>query len=225
MQKNNLIIQHWSGDLPKWAFLAEESIKKYCENIDCSYQRISDSNFIDIKINKNIKQTMSLQKMNILSDRWDEYDDVCMLDMDMVATKKCENIFKYTGIGRLHKKSMQSKNSSKNGKLWPNLYHQGLPMFFGNCIKFTKKERKELRSAIDKEEIFNSFSEQGVPPNDEILMHHLFYKTGIISSKEVLELPHDRFCDLPEESHSEASLLHFCGPRKNSIIHYKDRLI
>ena len=48
-------------------------------------------------------------------------------------------------------------------------------------------------------------------------MHHLFHVTGILKDHKELQLPHDRFCDLPEEAHKDATLLHFCNARKNNI--------
>ena len=80
-----------------------------------------------------------------------------------------------------------------------------------------KEYRKELRKALKKDIIDNNKSADGLPPNDEILMHHLFYVTGILKDHKELQLPHDRFCDLPEEAHKDATLLHFCNARKNNI--------
>jgi hypothetical protein len=153
----------------------------------------------------------------MLNQKYDEYDNVLLLDMDMLATNNFDNIFNYEGVGRLHKKGMSKVDGSKNGRKWPKLYTQDEPMFFGNCVKLNREERIQLRSALDDEVIHNSISEDGLPPNDEIIMHYLITKTGALKNKNKLEIPHNRFCDLPEEAHPQATLLHYCGPRKNKI--------
>jgi len=42
-------------------------------------------------------------------------------------------------------------------------------------------------------------------------------KSGALKDKNELQLPHDRFCDLPEEAAHNATLLHYCGNRKNQL--------
>ena len=147
---------------------------------------------------------------------YDEYDNVLMLDMDMMATSHIDNIFDYEGIGRLHLKSMSGLNNSRS-RLWPSLYKEGAPAFFGNCVKFTKEERITLRSGYNKKEILDA-SNGDLPPNDEVIMHYLMHKTGVLKDKTTIELPHDRFCDLVEEAHPKATLIHYCGPRKDYIL-------
>ena len=114
----------------------------------------------------------------ILNKKYDEYDSVLLLDMDMLYTGVIDDIFKYEGVGRLHKKGMTEANASKNGRKWPKLYNQGEPMFFGNCLKFSREERINLREHLKDDIIHKSISDDGLPPNDEIIMHHLIVKSG-----------------------------------------------
>ena len=90
-------------------------------------------------------------------------------------------------------------------------------MFFGNCLKFSREERINLREHLKDDIIHKSISDDGLPPNDEIIMHHLIVKSVTLKDKNELQLPHDRFCDLPEESAHNATLLHYCGNRKNQL--------
>lgn len=213
----NLIVQHWCGPSQRWAELAEQTIRMYSKNVGAEYHLIKDYPMGDMIAQKQSKPYLVLQKLYVLNEAFDHYDDVLLLDMDMIATKVMDNIFSYPGIGRLHKKGMSDINASKNGRKWPTLYKQGEPMFFGNCVKLNKHQRKELRSALKKDIIDNNMSSDELPPNDEILLHHLLSVTGILKDQDILELPHDRFCDLPEEAHQDATLLHFCGGRKWKI--------
>ena len=34
----NLIMQHWNGDLPRWAQLAERTVREYAEDIGVEYE-------------------------------------------------------------------------------------------------------------------------------------------------------------------------------------------
>ena len=196
----NLIVQHWCGPSQRWAELAEQTIRMYSKNVGAEYLLIKDYPMGDMIAQKQSKPYLVLQKLYVLNEAFDHYDDVLLLDMDMIATKVMDNIFNYPGIGRLHKKGMSVVNASKNGRKWPTLYKQG-----------------ELRFALKKDIIDNNMSSDELPPNDEILLHHLLYVTGILKDQDTLELPHDRFCDLPEEAHQDATLLHFCGGRKWKI--------
>ena len=211
----NLILQHWNGTLPPWAIKCKESIQGYAETIGADYKLLSGYPFVKPPSKFEIKPWTVIQKIHMIHESYDDYENVLMLDMDMLATKHVDDIFKYEGIGRLHRKSMSGLNNSRS-RLWPALYVKGKPAFFGNCVKLNRYERIQMRSVCDLDEILAA-SNGDTPPNDEIIMHHLMCKSNVLDNKDVLELPHDRFCDLVEEAHPKATLLHFCGPRKNSI--------
>tara|TARA_B100000575_G_C23143302_1_gene666136 strand:- start:8915 stop:9634 length:720 start_codon:yes stop_codon:yes gene_type:complete len=221
--KGNIIVQHWSGPKHEWVRWAEKSVRKYCKTIGCEYELLTDFPLGDIVEQKKEKPYQVIQKLSVLGERFDKYEQLLLLDMDMVATPVAENVFNHKGIGRLHLVGMEQANASKNGRKWPNLYHEDYPMFFGNFIKLNRQQRRTLHAALvnNKEEIINkNFSEDGLPPNDEIILHHLFYLTGAFryaSDHNDIQVPHMRFCDLPEESHPNATFLHFCNSRKNQI--------
>lgn len=220
----NLIIQHWDTDensLPRWAKLAVLSIKKYSERIGCEYKLVTG--FPMEQFSFDAKPVG--QKLCAIMEEYDKYDDVLILDTDMVATTICENIFEHQGIGRLHKKGMAKIDGSKNGKTWPGMWEQDFPMFFGNCVKLNREQRIGIREVFpSKEFLYENRSIEGRPPNDEVVLSYCLRK-GKIELGNKLELPHAQFCDLPEEAVPHASLLHFCGPRKNNIINWQSRLI
>ena len=213
----NIILQHWSGQLQSWAVKCKNSVEKYAEQSGADYEFLEDYPMGDFFKNKNTKPFLVVQKIHMISEKYDDYDNVLMLDMDMLATKHFDNIFDYEGIGRLHKKGMKAAHLSKNGRKWPKLYKQGFPMFFGNCVKFGRQDRIAMRKCLDRDILNKGMSDDGLPPNDEIIMHYLMHTAGILKDKKVLELPHERFCDLPEEAHPKATFLHYCGSRKNQI--------
>ena len=213
----NIILQHWHGTKKFWVAKCENSIRKYAKDIGADYELLSGFPMGEWFPNFDTKPWLVVQKLFILNKKYDEYDNVLLLDMDMLYTGVIDDIFKYEGVGRLHKKGMTEANASKNGRKWPKLYNQGEPMFFGNCLKFSREERINLREHLKDDIIHKSISDDGLPPNDEIIMHHLIVKSGALKDKNELQLPHDRFCDLPEEAAHNATLLHYCGNRKNQL--------
>lgn len=218
----NLILQHWNNKMPEWCRVATESIKLYAKDIGVEYKLISGWPMGEFR-------GAVSQKIAVVLPEWDKYDDVVMLDSDMVYSGVADDCFKYEGVGRLHFKAMKSKENSKQGRYWPNLYKQGSPLFFGNFVKLTKLERVALRQHIPSQEMVEanksdpslSSYNTSMPPNDEQTLHYMIHRSGALEGKKELQVPHDRFCDLPEESHPKASLLHFCGSsRKRNIESY-----
>lgn len=211
----NLILQHWNGPLPQWAKKCRDSMQKYANQCNADYTLLTGYPFIQPPTNFEVKPWTVIQKIHMIDSVYDQYENVLMFDMDMLVTDNFDNIFDYEGIGRLHLKSMSGLNNSRS-RLWPKLYKEGAEAFFGNCVKLTLQERVALRSVLNKNEILDA-SNGDIPPNDEIIMHYLLHKSGVLSSKTVVQLPHDRFCDLVEEAHPKATILHYCGNRKNTI--------
>ena len=217
----NLILQYWTGNLPEWARLAMESIKLYAKDINADYELVTGWPLGEFR-------GVVSQKVCLVMEKYDVYDNVVMLDTDMVYTGIKDDCFKYDGVGRLHLKAMASKETTKQGRYWPNLYKVNEPLFFGNFVKLTREQRIAIRPYLPDEKFIRenmsdpslSRFKTSMPPNDEQTLHYMFHMSGIFGDKSLLNVPHDKFCDLPEESHTEATLMHFCNERKNKIVDY-----
>lgn len=209
----NLILQHWDGALPPWARLSGDTISAYAAQIGAEYRLILGNPL-------GAEFGPWAQKLHVIDAEWDAYDSVVMLDMDMVATAVGDDLFDYPGVGRLHRRAMTAVGGSATGRDNPKLYHQGAPVFFGNFVKLTRPERQALRGAFDREYVLAAGNQNRTKLHDESILHHLVHTSQALASRDVLEVPHDRFCDLPEEAHPDASLLHFCRHRKSQIATY-----
>ena len=99
-----------------WVAKCENSIRKYAEDIDADYELLSGFPMGEWFPNFDTKPWLVVQKLFILNKKYDEYDNVLLLDMDMLYTGVIDDIFKYEGVGRLHKKGMTEANASKNGR-------------------------------------------------------------------------------------------------------------
>ena len=90
-------------------------------------------------------------------------------------------------------------------------------MFFGNFIKMDKFTRTKIAPFLPKSEDFVKYKHEGEEPNDEIILSWMMRQASWFMPAQV---DHPRFCDLPEEAASNATLIHFCGGRKRNIIQW-----
>jgi hypothetical protein len=231
---DNIILQHFDGKLPDWAKVAKKTVERYALEIGVDYEHV-----VGTPCGK--EQGPYTQKMHMLNEKYDDYDQVLMLDMDVAATKTYENIFDIPQIGVLHDRAMKSASNVKNR--WENnkLYKQGHHVFFGSVIKLTKDMRKELRKFINWS-YFNECINYNYG-SDELVLHYLFWNTGLLKDKSYYEIcmrrdgvnlsdihvrNYDRFdrkfANQPEDSEKNASLIHFCAHRKNFLIPYMKKI-
>lgn len=204
----NLILQHWNGPLPEWARLATATIEKYAKSCGADYH-------LETGYPMGKERGVLAQKLIFLDKKFDSYNEVLLLDTDMVATHIYDNVFHNVGVGRLHRKGMEKLEGSRNGRKWPHFWEHNYPMFFGNFVKLGVQERMRIREHLPPVEDFVKYKDQGEEPNDEIILSYMMRKAGLNMPHEV---DHPRFCDLPEEAHRDATLIHFCGGRKRNII-------
>lgn len=219
----NIILQHWAGPLPRWAELAKQSFECYAKKIGADYELVRD-----YPMGK--EHGPHTQKLVYLKEKYDKYDQTLMVDMDTVATNVCENVFDLPElyIGVLHDRAIQG--TSRTPGAGPTLYKKGEPIYFGNWIKLTRDQRIALREQWDNkllaEAVVDHYS------GDEIVLHYLIHKSGILKNKsyneigmrhgndlkERIENRLDRkFANQPEDSDPDASIIHFCRDRKKYI--------
>lgn len=229
-----IILQHWNGPLPQWAELAKKSVELYAKKIGSDYELVTGYPLGE-KLGPNP------QKLVYISDRYDEYDKVLMLDMDVIATDKYENVFNYDHIGVLHDRAI--KGQSRTPKAAPELFEIGMPIFFGNYIMTRKEQRQKMRKYADWEwlstKVIDSYS------GDEIVLAWLMKKSGILDNIKIEQMcmrctgssyqdihfrTHNRldrkFTNLPFDfddtcsASADATFLHFGQHRKKAIPTY-----
>jgi len=233
----NIILQHWNGDLPQWAKLAKKSVEQYADRIGCKYELVT-GHPLGKKLGPNP------QKLVYVTEKYDQYDKVLMLDMDVMATNVYENAFERPEIGVLHDRAM--KGTSRTPGSAPDLYKLGVPVFFGNYIMTTKEQRVAMREFADWDwlatKVVDSYS------GDELVLSWLLDQAGVLKDMSYEDMcmrcsgttykniyfrnqnRYDRkFANLPFEydesnkADSNASLLHFGQHRKSRIPEYTKR--
>ena len=222
----NIILQHWNGQLPDWALAAKKTMEIYAEAIGCEYELVT-GHPLGEKLGPNP------QKLVYITEKYDAYDKVLMLDMDTIATNVHANVFDRPEIGVLHDRAM--KGTSRTPGAAPDLYTLGMPIFFGNYIMTTREQRIAMREFADWDwlatKIVDSYS------GDEIALAWLMQKAGILEGKSIEDMcmrctgvdyrdihfraynRYDRkFANQPEDSDPDASIIHFCRHRKQFLI-------
>tara|TARA_B100002019_G_scaffold59522_2_gene51023 strand:- start:544 stop:1212 length:669 start_codon:yes stop_codon:yes gene_type:complete len=155
-----IILQHWTGELGELENLSSANIQKYAKFCGADYKLLRGSVF-----NRGVS-TQS-QKMHMLSEEFDDYDVVVMMDIDMFVRKGCTaNIFTdETGMGRHY--NIQETLVKKLAAKWPLLCNADYPYWGGSCYRLEKDIRQEFRKHLHIHEMiqFNGTY------NDEGIMH------------------------------------------------------
>ena len=175
----NIILQHYDGPLPDWAIIARDTVKNYAEKIGVEYGLVTGNPMGKV-------HGAHTQKLVYIQEKYDKYDQVLMLDMDIVATNNYRNVFDIPRIGVLHDRAMQG--TSKTPGAAPKLYKKGAPCFFGNFIKLNKEQRVALREVWNRDEKFIADSVIDHYSGDEIVLHYLFHQSGILDGQRLSEL-------------------------------------
>jgi hypothetical protein len=166
----NIILQHWTGALTELTVLSSKSISDYAKMVGAEYELVRGDQF-----RPELAVRPELQKLIMLDKRWDDYDNVVMVDCDMFVRKGCTaNLFECEGIGR-HTQIQTNLRESicRNfGMVWGN---EGAPYWGGSIWKLTKEQRKKFRSVLT-DDIVMKYAHHWV---DEGVMHTLANKLGM----------------------------------------------
>jgi hypothetical protein len=234
----NIILQHWNGPLPEWAQIAKRSVEKYAEVIGCQYELVT-GHPLGEALGPNP------QKLVYVTEKYDEYDKVLMLDMDVMATNVYANAFDRPEIGVLHDRAMKGKSRTPGSA--PELFTLGMPIFFGNYIMTQRQQRIKMREHADWKclatKVVDSYS------GDEMVLAWLLQQANILEGMSIEDMcmrcsgtsyediyfrqvnRYDRkFTNLPFAADetcyadADATFLHFGQPRKNSIPEYAKKI-
>lgn len=134
----NIILQHFDGELRELDKLSIDNIQQYAERIGASYQLVTGKPFRE-------HLTAPCQKAIVIDERWDDYDNVLMLDPDMFVVKDLtENVFDVGGYGthgptqvRLKERLLSLGRISFEAAYWA-----------GSFYKFDRKTRQRIRQQM-----------------------------------------------------------------------------
>lgn len=162
----NIILQHFDGELRELDKLSVDNIKQYAYNIGADYELILGKPF-----RKHL--TSPCQKVYCIDKKWDNYDNVLMLDIDVFIRKGLsENIFKIPGNG-IHG---PTQVRLKQRLIEQNRINQFTPYWGGSIYKFNKRERNQLRNAMPNNDIWMNLYNKLYHFEDEGILSELACK-------------------------------------------------
>lgn len=160
-----LLLQHWSGEIPEIVALSHLAMSAYADSIGADYVMLRGARFDE-------RLTAPCQKLAMLSEEWDGYDDVCMVDADMFPRKgMTDDVFEIFGFG-IHHPSAHAR-VCRHLKKWTS---PTAPFWGGAIYRLPRDARRILRAHYSYEwaKVFNS---RGCG-EDEGIMHRLAFLAG-----------------------------------------------
>ena len=214
----NIILQHFDGELRELDKLSMANIKDYAQMVGADYRLVKGKPF-----RKHL--TAPCQKVYMLDEEWDEYDDVLMLDIDMFAPKNMnDNVFEEQGIGLYN--TVQQRLHRQIAQKFPMIASIDTPYWGGAIYKMDRLTRRKLRNELGGNEGWMEPYNQLYHFEDEGIIHSLAFKSGFTSPTPYL---HNRWCQcsfLPNPEN--AGFIHVRtkikpeGPKREKIENYRD---
>ena len=202
----NIILQHFDGKLRPLDELSVENMTNYAEMIGVDYKLITGKPF-------NARLTGACQKVYMINEEFDEYDEVCMVDIDMFAPKNMkENVFKAKGVGlhaevqeRLHKRIVEEFGIA--------MTDINKPYWGGAIYKMDRGLRQRLRTALKGDDMWMNKYNQAYHFEDEGIFHTLMVWSSAY-------LPKDRW--YMDRKWCQCSFLP--NPEKAGFIHVRTKI-
>ena len=210
----NIILQHFNGDLRELDKLSLKNIQSYAEQIGSEYKLVEGKPF-----RKHL--TNPCQKVFMLDELFDDYDNVLMLDIDVFIRKGLSiNIFEVAGNGihgptqvRLKEKLVKAGKMKSNSPYWA-----------GSIYKFSRTERQLLRSKLPLIDDWMDFYNQPYHFEDEGILAELAMKAKFNVSYLDFKWNQCSFLPNPESAY----MLHIrtkitpTGPKREKIENYQE---
>ena len=167
----NLILQHFDGEMRPLDYESQWNIMDYADMIDADYKLVLGKPF-----RENL--TNACQKVHMIHEEFDEWDNVLMLDIDMFRPEAMRlNIFDQPGIGlyadvqqNLHRRLIQ---------WYPMLGSMDTPYWGGAIYKMDRITRQTLRKQLGGNEGWMQNFNKPYNYEDEGIMHVLAMRSGM----------------------------------------------
>ena len=209
-----IILQHWTGELGELEKLSSANIQEYAKFCGADYKLLRGAVF-------NYSLSTQSQKIHMLSEEWDDYDVVVMLDIDMFVRKGCKaNIFTdETGIGRHY--NIQETLVQKLAQKFPLMCNVSYPYWGGSAYRLEKDIRQEFRKHLRINEMVqfnNNFNDEGIMHRCAVLADY--------KEKRYFDRQQWNYSSF-EETVNEANIIHIRpkvkqgGPKRPKIENYK----
>jgi hypothetical protein len=214
----NIILQHFDGELRELDYLSIQNIKRYAKMVGAEYELITGKPF-----DKNL--TAPCQKVYMIEEEFDGYDNVLMLDIDMFAPKgMTENIFDLPGVGLYH--TVQQRLHKQLVQLYPMLANIDSPYWGGAIYKMNRDLRQKLRGGLNTNRSWMLKFNKPYHFEDEGIIHVLANRAGIQAQDTYLDPKWCQCSFLPNPE--KAGFIHIRtkitpqGPKREKIENYNE---
>lgn len=213
----NIILQHFDGELRELDKLSINNISEYAKMVGADYELVTGKPF-----RENL--TAPCQKLIMLDEKYDNYDQVLMLDIDMFAPRNMkENVFELQGIGLYA--DVQKMLHRKIAGSYPLIANLAVPYWGGAIYKLDKEMRKRLRRHLDGNTGWMNNYNKLYHFEDEGIMHTLAFFEGLkLDLKYILD---QKWCQCSFlDNPSKAGFIHIrtkitpTGPKQEKILNY-----
>lgn len=216
----NIILQHFDkfdnmGELDK---KSQKNIQEYAVQVGADYSLVLGMPFRD-------HLTAPCQKVYMIDEEYDDYDNVLMVDIDMFVPKNMnKDIFEEPGIGLYN--PIQQRLHNKLVSQHPFQGSMDTPYWGGAIYKMDRKLRQKLRAGLGGNEGWMNAYNQPYQWEDEGIFHTLAFKTGVRISQDQMLHPkwcYDNYLEYPQY----AGMIHIRtkitpqGPKQEKIKNYQ----
>ena len=168
----NIILQHFDGKLGLLEQLSIENIKGYAQSVNADYKLLTVKVFRD-------HLTSPCQKVHMISEEFDNYDNVLMLDIDMFTPKNMVwDVFEVQGVG-LHSDPVQVRLHQRLANSYPSIASLQSPYWGGAIYKMSRDLRVQLRAHLGGDESWMDNFNKRFEYEDEGIIHVLATKANI----------------------------------------------
>lgn len=212
----NIILQHFDGELRSLDKLSIENIKKYAAMVGAEYKLVLGRPF-------RSHLTSPCQKVHMISEEFDSYDKVLMLDIDMFAPiGMTENVFEVKGIGLYE--DVQKRLHQRIADSYPKHASINIPYWGGAIYKLDKASRVHLRKGLGGNEDWMLPYNKAYTWEDEGIIHGLAVKTGFKPDEPYMDRKWCQCSFLPNPE--KAGFIHIrtkvtpTGPKREKMENY-----
>ena len=214
----NIILQHFDGEMRPLDHESMWNIMDYADMINADYKLVLGKPF-----RENL--TNACQKVHMIHEEFDEWDNVLMLDIDMFRPEAMTlNIFDQPGIGlyadvqqNLHRRLIQ---------WYPMLGSIDAPYWGGAIYKMDRLTRQTLRKQLGGNEGWMQNFNKPYNYEDEGIMHVLAMRSGMKFKEPYLDRKWCQCSFLPNPE--KAGFIHVRtkitpqGPKREKILNWKE---
>ena len=218
----NIILQHFDkfDNLRELDKKSQKNIQEYAVQIGADYELV-----LGMPFRKHL--TAPCQKLYMIDEQYDDYDNVLMVDIDMFTPVGMEiNVFDQVGVGMYN--PVQQMLHRKIVKMYLDIASADSPYWGGAIYKMGKELRKTLRSAgesFTNDDWLQNFTHYHFA--DEGIFHAYATRAMVPFTKDMIIDQKWCYCSyLPNVE--DAGFIHMRtkvtpqGPKREKIENYRD---